>query len=349
MNKLFIVIIITSMVVFSALAGGKGIVKPISGSQCLNFKAVAKVQCTGLYHIVGESRNCCDDPAKASASKSMNGKLAAYEDVTFGCQGFFESGAVYRTTWCSRGEPLAEYFYYNEEDTLDLHEESQISVDSIVFDYATNTITLHNIRGYFKNESSDFQSTFLVQVWRPESIEDDQITFEKVVYEASATLLNGNLTLNNFDNSNIYMQDTIGIPSTMILDGFNYSINLNEDLLNLAVAISTDGQPNAHNAMRTAVKKSALTTKSNKVSDFELFPNPANMELKVKFKNEFVDQTSSVKLYIFDDLGNLKMAKENVLFENQVLMLDVAALNKGVYFLQISNGKEKIIKNFTIL
>jgi hypothetical protein len=37
------------------------------------------------------------------------------------------------------------------------------------------------------------------------------------------------------------------------------------------------------------------------------------------------------------------------LFENQVLMLDVAALNKGVYFLQISNGKEKIIKNFTIL
>ena len=43
------------------------------------------------------------------------------------------------------------------------------------------------------------------------------------------------------------------------------------------------------------------------------------------------------------------MTEQNVLFKNQVLILNVAALNKGVYFLQISNGKEKTIKNFTIL
>ena len=90
MNKLFIVIIITSMVVFSALAGGKGIVKPISGSQCLNFKAVAKVQCTGLYHIVGESRNCCDDPAKASASKSMNGNWLHTRTLLLGVKVFLK-------------------------------------------------------------------------------------------------------------------------------------------------------------------------------------------------------------------------------------------------------------------
>ena len=81
-----------------------------------------------------------------------------------------------------------------------------------------------------------------------------------------------------------------------------------------------------------------LTVKNNSVESFKIFPNPATDQLFIKSDHE----NFSVSV---NDLTGRKLMKEENKFSNQML-INVSSLQNGIYFIQISNEKESVIRKF---
>ncbi|RXR19101.1 T9SS type A sorting domain-containing protein [Flavobacterium amnicola] len=73
-----------------------------------------------------------------------------------------------------------------------------------------------------------------------------------------------------------------------------------------------------------------------------IYPNPANNILNIKF-GSFRD---SVNLEVYNTLGQIVLPAQKVF--NDTYELNVSSLNKGVYFLKVSNNKEMSNLKFTI-
>jgi hypothetical protein len=75
------------------------------------------------------------------------------------------------------------------------------------------------------------------------------------------------------------------------------------------------------------------------INDFNLYPNPTNSELFIENMKGF--ETSKVR--IFNTLG-----KEVMILNNTTEVINVSALNPGIYKLQVSNEKTQITKTFIV-
>ena len=80
-----------------------------------------------------------------------------------------------------------------------------------------------------------------------------------------------------------------------------------------------------------------LSANENNVSDYSIYPNPSKNFIYVK------SATAILQLRIFDQLGNLIVSEFS---QNRI---DISALSKGLYFMQINDedgGKilKKIIR-----
>jgi len=78
----------------------------------------------------------------------------------------------------------------------------------------------------------------------------------------------------------------------------------------------------------------------NSISEFELFPNPANESLSFNFNSY---QTGS--FYVVNILGNILM-NGNLISGTQ--NLDVSALKNGIYMIKFVDGESSVNKKFII-
>lgn len=78
----------------------------------------------------------------------------------------------------------------------------------------------------------------------------------------------------------------------------------------------------------------------NKEDVYQVYPNPANNEVTIQFG----EQTVSVN--IFDIKG--KVVISSGMASNSILTLNISALNKGMYLVQITNNEDIIIKQLIV-
>ncbi len=82
----------------------------------------------------------------------------------------------------------------------------------------------------------------------------------------------------------------------------------------------------------------------NEITDFELFPNPANNKLNLEFTNE---KSSSSLITISNLLGEkLIEQKENFITGKNKLTLDINQLSSGIYFVIIQSKNVKVYSKF---
>lgn len=86
-----------------------------------------------------------------------------------------------------------------------------------------------------------------------------------------------------------------------------------------------------------------LSVENNMISEFFVFPNPANDMVNLKFNN--IDNKPTINIY--DILGKLVLNYKGEL-QNNILQLDVSSLTKGVYFLEFINDTGKVAKKLII-
>lgn len=75
---------------------------------------------------------------------------------------------------------------------------------------------------------------------------------------------------------------------------------------------------------------------------FEIFPNPANGQLKIKFK-----KSTDMKIDLFDRIGQKRIVETRI--EEQVVTLNTEPLADGLYFLVVSQNGISQVKKVMIL
>jgi chitodextrinase len=131
--------------------------------------------------------------------------------------------------------------------------------------------------------------------------------------------------------------------SVVQLNGLKYSAwywTQNQDP-SLNYGTQSSGKP--WNLLGTCTSKAGLLSQS---SSMEIHPNPASSQLTISLDAPAEDE---VKIIVYDMLSRQVMEKENTIFSGQNdLSIDVSDLNTGLYTLSISNGNDRIVKQFVI-
>ena len=90
-----------------------------------------------------------------------------------------------------------------------------------------------------------------------------------------------------------------------------------------------------------ALNNFLLTTNQTTSSNFNIFPNPTQGQISFRFSNDFSD----VKLFIYNDLGQLVLENDAIKSEESI---NLGSINSGIYFYKITSDNVvqvgKIIK-----
>ena len=82
------------------------------------------------------------------------------------------------------------------------------------------------------------------------------------------------------------------------------------------------------------------------INDFNLFPNPAKEEVNVAFS---ASQNESIQVRVFDMVGKTILNQNfNVESGYNKLSLDLTLMNKGIYFVELTNSSERIVKKLIL-
>lgn len=82
------------------------------------------------------------------------------------------------------------------------------------------------------------------------------------------------------------------------------------------------------------------------INDFNLFPNPAKEEVNVAFS---ASQNESIQVRVFDMVGKTILNQNfNVESGYNKFSLDLTLMNKGIYFVELTNSSERIVKKLIL-
>lgn len=81
-------------------------------------------------------------------------------------------------------------------------------------------------------------------------------------------------------------------------------------------------------------------------NDFTMYPNPAKDEVNVLFTS---GNNESIQIRVFDMVGKTILSNEvSVESGNNKFSLDLGLLNKGIYFVELTNSSERIVKKLIL-
>lgn len=93
---------------------------------------------------------------------------------------------------------------------------------------------------------------------------------------------------------------------------------------------------------RSSLYDSSLNVEDFKLSDFAIYPNPANDEVSINW-----DKTESVSIRIYDSQGKIVLHRKKIsLFDG--LKVNVSALNSGIYFVKLNTNLGEITKKLIL-
>jgi len=117
-------------------------------------------------------------------------------------------------------------------------------------------------------------------------------------------------------------------------DWFGYSVSLSSDGKTVAIGAPLNGG-NGH--VRVYDISGILSTNNFVSESFDVFPNPVSDVLNIRMKNNW----SLEKVTIYNNLGQIvKTAQQNT--------VDVSALSKGIYFVEVTTNQGKAVKKVIV-
>ncbi|HRH66049.1 MAG TPA: M43 family zinc metalloprotease [Bacteroidia bacterium] len=82
------------------------------------------------------------------------------------------------------------------------------------------------------------------------------------------------------------------------------------------------------------------------INDFTLYPNPAKDEVNIAFS---ASQDEFIQIRVFDMVGKtIRDEKINVASGMNKFSIDLALLNKGIYFVELTNSTERLVKKLIL-
>lgn len=91
---------------------------------------------------------------------------------------------------------------------------------------------------------------------------------------------------------------------------------------------------------QTVSECTSISALKEKENTFTLYPNPARTAVSIRF-----DHTETVELNVYNSLGALVINRQDYQSNSEI---NIGHLNKGVYFVGISNGNETSLKKLVI-
>jgi hypothetical protein len=132
-----------------------------------------------------------------------------------------------------------------------------------------------------------------------------------------------------------------GMPTVVLLGGTNHDV-----LWSTQNFVSSDTT-----AMRDLILNMAcvagVNENENSISNFELYPNPANSLIRVNFN---VENNSNVKIELVDLLGKVVLSKNEVAIQNGNVdqTFDCGNLQNGNYLMKITINDKVTIEKFVV-
>lgn len=93
----------------------------------------------------------------------------------------------------------------------------------------------------------------------------------------------------------------------------------------------------------TVASCQATSIQEKTLSNLRIYPNPTSDRI---FIDELSNSNKQVQIQLFDLVG--KEQSIPLTYSNSRLQMDVSKLNSGIYFLQITEGEEKVIKKILV-
>ena len=81
------------------------------------------------------------------------------------------------------------------------------------------------------------------------------------------------------------------------------------------------------------------------LNKFQLYPNPANKELTISFETEDSDE---YKVILYSTLGKILFEERAITTLRYKNTLDVSMLASGIYFIEVSSEKGKVLGKVTV-
>lgn len=166
-------------------------------------------------------------------------------------------------------------------------------------------------------------------------LEDFNLGDEVAVKSASGELLASQLFRSNTIAMSVFMdEESIGEEIYF----YHYS-RLNNEETSLEVKFDTQVvlEPN------TVIVAEAISLFTNSVDIFEVYPNPANDRVQVKFNQS---NSSNLKISLWNTLGEEVVEIENSKFEKglHTIELPLTNVSNGVYFVRLTSGQRTEVK-----
>ncbi|MGZ8887535.1 MAG: T9SS type A sorting domain-containing protein [Nitrososphaeraceae archaeon] len=334
------------------------------------YKAYSAVKCGSAAKHLNKMTGCSNSNVWAYAwdyDYNFNPAIKCVQQETTNGPNGVKYGGFNYTKRCWRGNPKADFLvdYDIIKDDILMSpmittsildsERVDITTGTIEFDSVENTITIPNINGYNRSMFTDYVSSFTITIWEPNDLdpgddEDSVITETKTKWLAKATLLNGDLSLTNFTETQVSLTNTDS-GYVMNLNDFTKVIEFPETTLvnNLIVTIETHGEEDAASLMQAVSVRTDEMQKKGLIS-FNVYPNPSTDNISIKFKDK---QIKDFKACVYDISGHRILNFDSGSMSNNTgdevtLKINISTLPKGTYFISIqNNGKgyiQKIVK-----
>lgn len=134
------------------------------------------------------------------------------------------------------------------------------------------------------------------------------------------------------NNAGVWEQLGNDINGDYELNFLGHSLSLSSDGNTLVVG----GPDYAFGTTKVYSLSSILSTESNIITNFNIFPNPATNQITIDLKNESLKEVN-----IYNNLGQLVM-------QSKEKEINTTKLNAGVYFVKVETDKGKSVKKLII-
>ncbi|MCB0837869.1 MAG: T9SS type A sorting domain-containing protein [Bacteroidetes bacterium] len=316
------------------------------------YKAKAKIKCTsGGGTVTDKDVQLHPTTANAYARNPSNSFLTLRGEETswIGPTGWGMSDNIVDNN-CTAGGDICDFFgYFSPYQTLDDPVEyGEISGDSIEFNSDEDSVHIPNISGYFEINSPTRTFTFYITVWEAPYNDDEDFEMppaEKIVWQGSAIFVDGELTLDGFSSSEIFIDSEN--ENKIVFDDFTKSVSVSgAEFDSLEVDIRYETEEDEEELLRRAVEQT--TNFAPKVLSFS--PNPVSDYGMVSLSYPTITAKEEYALHIFDSQGKLVSTLDHITLspnKNKYdLKIDLSHLSDGLYYLSASGNSRIFVIKF---
>lgn len=269
-------------------------------------------------------------------------------------------GVIYQNI-CSRGYDIADLnaALLPDDPPGDAPaplEESDIHVNDHQFSDADHSVQISGLTGrMYLDRSAGLQSYMKLTVWKANddevngiedsTIEDDEIIWQAVIQVTpGAVSIQGNIPAAALNIESTQASHTVQFNNL----GWTVPVPAGIDMEDVVVTLESDAAPDAGGNLGRTIRHTEEALENGRTA-FDVYPNPAVQEFSIGYRPE--KASSRVTIALFDLSGRLvRNLYDQAVEAGQDIRLTErsTAYPKGMYYILINDGKDKLVKKLVI-